>query len=234
MEMDGELEMLENQPKMGTPEYDAWLTDIARRHDSRHNRSDRMCGPVPMRYRGGLKTLGQIVRPDLIDRAEKWVEKFSTSDTAMTGFYISGDTGTGKTGLAMALALALADKGFLVECWTMTDLLLELRRSYAADAEYHEWDYVQALTNCHLLVLDDLGQELIREHAAQTLYTVVNKRYNDCKPMIVTSNLSGKGLLAEAEKKGLSQDYRRVISRFCEMLEGVKLTGSDRRKNAKD
>jgi len=71
-------------------------------------------------------------------------------------------------------------------------------------------------------VLDDLGAEKTSDWTGQSIYTLISRRINDCKPTIVTSNLS----LSEID----AVDPRRA-SRLGGMVY-YKMTGHDRRLDA--
>jgi len=210
-----------------TPEE---LSAEALRQAARQSKSsERMCGPIPKRYQQGLEGLRPLLGDETVDRAVKWVQDFDP-DKECDGFYICGPQGTGKTGIALGIAMAVKEQGFTVEHWTMSDLLTELRHSYNPHSDVVEFDFIRAFRGCDLLVLDDLGQERMTDHTAQTLYNVVNWRYAELKTIIVTSNLPGKELLIKAEQNKLANDFRRIVSRFCEMLKPWALEGTDLRK----
>lgn len=73
-----------------------------------------------------------------------------------------------------------------------------------------------------LLMLDDLGVDKPSDWTLERLHGIVNNRYVNIEPMIVSSNVPPSKL---AEHVG-----ERVASRFAEMCTAVALTGSDRRK----
>ena len=62
--------------------------------------------------------------------------------------------------------------------------------------------------------MDDLGAEKVSEFVQDRFYLIINQRYEGCKPMIVTTNLS------ENELRNRLGD--RIISRFFEMCDVVK------------
>lgn len=72
-----------------------------------------------------------------------------------------------------------------------------------------------------LVVLDDLGREKVTDWTGEMVYALVNTRYEDRLPTLVTSNLTPAELAASP--------YWPAISRLAEDGELVKIQGTDRR-----
>lgn len=72
-----------------------------------------------------------------------------------------------------------------------------------------------------LVVLDDLGREKVTDWTAETLYALVNARYEAMLPTVVTSNLTAQELAAGP--------YWPSVSRLAEDGDLVKVDGPDRR-----
>jgi DNA replication protein DnaC len=156
--------------------------------------------------------------------------------TGESGVYLTGPVGTGKTYQAAALvkhAFRVFDRqavndvhdpyymlGFRVArpvVWANVPGLLEdIRRSYDAPDALPE-----NLTNAPLLVLDDIGAEKPSEWVEERLYCIVNERYENALPVIVTSNLTPAQL---GDRVGA-----RITSRLVEMCDVHGLGGRDRR-----
>ncbi len=74
---------------------------------------------------------------------------------------------------------------------TVPELLLELRDSFGSQStNVSERSIIAKYAKPQLLVLDDLGAEKTSDWTGQSIYTLISRRINDCKPTIVTSNLS--------------------------------------------
>lgn len=111
-----------------------------------------------------------------------------------------GKPGTGKTHLAQAIGWE-----WLMICKTVfynhvVDFLDKLRNSYKVDNTIIA-DFAK---NTSLLILDDLGSEKLTEWSGQELDFIVDYRYENKKPLIVTSNLT------------LNQLPDRISDRLCE------------------
>ena len=108
-----------------------------------------------------------------------------------------GGTGLGKTFLSACIARKVADRGFSV-CYDSAIAALEafeqqkfMRDSAAADAAEKR---VRRMLDCDLMILDDLGTEVLTSVAASALYTLLNTRLTRGKRIIVSTNLSDEEL----------------------------------------
>lgn len=118
---------------------------------------------------------------------------------------LQGMYGCGKTHLAYAIAATRARARKPVYVSNVPDLLDMLRRGYD-DASYDR--RLQTLKEVELLVLDDLGTEHATPFALEKLYQVIDARYRDCAPLVVTTN---RNLYEEKELPG------RIVSRLLDV-----------------
>lgn len=98
---------------------------------------------------------------------------------------IVGNSGTGKTHLATALAFAACAQGRKVRFFTVTQLVRYLLE--ARDERTSQRLFAQ-LERCHLLVLDELGYVPFTKTGAELLFEVVSRAYERLS-LIVTTNL---------------------------------------------
>ena len=101
----------------------------------------------------------------------------------------------------------------------MPDWLERIRDTYGTNQS--PADLLQRPREARLLLMDDLGVEKPSEWVREQLYTLINTRYLEGRPIIATSNTS----LAQLE--GRIGD--RTCSRLSEMCETLHLGGKDRR-----
>lgn len=144
------------------------------------------------------------------------------------GVYLHGPNGTGKTTMAYAVASALAAEGWRVEVTTLAAIRSDLSDVFATgDAQQAIF---RRLAKADLLVLDDLGKESPNPKTAETLYRVVNDRYERRRAVLVTSNF-GRGELAARLAEGCDRSTAKAVaSRLAEMTESVEMGGADRRR----
>lgn len=138
------------------------------------------------------------------------------------GLWFEGDTGTGKTTLAMLVSKSALEAGHSVAIYSMPRLLATIRNTFDADSDSSYAALFKQLTAVDLLHLDDVGAEQQTEWVLEQLYSIVNERYEDGRAVMITTNLGVEDL-----KKQIGE---RTVSRLMEMCgDALPLYGSDRR-----
>ncbi len=138
------------------------------------------------------------------------------------GLYLCGGVGVGKTHLAVAVMNELMGKDRVPSLFvTVPELLDNLRGAYNDPGrDLDEW--MDAVKNAELLVLDDLGSEKATQWVQERLYVIINHRYREALPTIFTSNVGAKDLFTQLGE--------RTASRIVAMCgEGIKIEGPDHR-----
>jgi DNA replication protein DnaC len=101
---------------------------------------------------------------------------------------IQGRYGCGKTHLAAAIANKCVDNGLPTLFLTVPDLLDTLRFSYdSVDISFEE--RFEQIRQAPLLILDDFGTHSATEWAREKLFQILNFRYINQLPLVVTTNL---------------------------------------------
>lgn len=121
-------------------------------------------------------------------------KRYAQSFTSKSGnLLLEGNPGLGKTFLSACIARAVADSGYSVVYETAVHLfacLEEAKFSGSEDAKRRAERY----TACDLLIIDDLGSEMVTPFVQSALYTVINDRLLAAMPTLVSSNLQPKEL----------------------------------------
>lgn len=104
------------------------------------------------------------------------------------GLYIYSKTkGSGKTMLSCCIANELMERVDMpVKFVTILDFMDIVKKNYKND-DFNE--DIKALYKARLLILDDLGVEIKKEHTDMKLYQLINERCNNQLSTIITSNL---------------------------------------------
>lgn len=125
-----------------------------------------------------------------------------------------GNTGLGKTHLALAMAGCVLDRGFDVVYVSSQQAFAQLD-AYGRDSEADIW--LEAMLEADLLILDDLGTEYVVPHTVSVLYQIVNTRLCARRPTVYTTNITSQQLLN-------ARYTEKVASRLlggCEILQFV-------------
>lgn len=141
--------------------------------------------------------------------------------------FITGSKGTGKTHLAAAVANKLLADGIPVLFITMIDLLAKIKATFNAETtSASEAKLMQLYKNVDLLIIDDMGKELPTPWALAKMYEIINARYEDYKPMIITSNYTAEELVRRlTPKDGDSMTADATVDRILEMTYTVPVAG---------
>ncbi|MBL8148568.1 MAG: ATP-binding protein [Blastocatellia bacterium] len=147
------------------------------------------------------------------------------------GLLFLGPCGVGKTHLAVAVLKELILKAH-APClfYDFRDLLKEIQDSYNPNTATSELKVLAPVYEAEVLVLDELGANKPTTWVQDTIYQIINVRYNEKKLTIFTSNFMedrtvdyGENL---SERLGI-----RLRSRLHEMCKPVHVTGDDYRAN---
>ncbi len=130
-----------------------------------------------------------------------------------------GSAGLGKTHLTLALVSGVIEKGYLPIYGSAENLFAAIEAEKFSGEGRGTYD---AILNCDLLVIDDLGAEMATSFTKSVLYNLVNTRILSRKPTIISTNLSMK----EIE----SRYTARIASRFIGNYEAHKFLGLDIRQ----
>ena len=161
-------------------------------------------------------------------------------DPSLHGICLRGRTGTGKTHLACACAIArlnpshpnsittLRDHGFpivgSIRFWSAPTLMSRIRSTFnKVTATETEYEILQEMIEPKILILDDLGAQSASDFSASTMYAIIAERRNRRKDTYVTTN------------KPLSEihDWEpRIASRLAEFAT-IELPDIDRRVKKK-
>ena len=144
--------------------------------------------------------------------------------TPVTGLYLFGDTGPGKTHLAVAAARALLlepriDPDEIVFDHALT-LIGEIQDTYSTGASTKA--VIDRRINARVWILDDLGTEAPSDDVARRLTEIFTQRA--LRPTLVTSNVSPDQL--EKRHASLSRVQSRLGPRY---FRTVHVKGRDRR-----
>ncbi len=106
---------------------------------------------------------------------------------------LQGGYGCGKTHLAAAIANFTVSVGVPTLFITVPDLLDSLRFAYNDPQATFEERFDQ-IRNAPLLIMDDFGTQNATPWAQEKLFQIINYRYINRLPLVVTTNLSSRDI----------------------------------------
>ena len=100
-----------------------------------------------------------------------------------------GNTGLGKTFLSACIASTVADRGYSVMYETASHLFTKLEKAKFSGNDEDRLT-AQRLNQCDLLIIDDLGTEMPGQFVTAALYSLLNDRLLEGRPMVISTNLN--------------------------------------------
>ena len=111
----------------------------------------------------------------------------SFADSPDGWLILTGDTGVGKTHLAVAIAGRQTERGQRVVFSFVPDLMDHLRDTFDPESPVRYDRVFEEVKAAPLLVLDDFGKERRSEWAVEKLYQIIVHRHNVRLPTVITS-----------------------------------------------
>ena len=99
---------------------------------------------------------------------------------------LTGPSGSGKTHLAASIANRCIERQQTTFFIMVADLLDHLRAAYSPNSELAYDELFEQVRNVPVLVLDDLGAHSSTPWAQEKLFQIINHRYNNALPTVVT------------------------------------------------
>lgn len=128
--------------------------------------------------------------------------------------FLYGPCGTGKTHLAVSIArYAIEQHQMSAYFAVVPDLLDHLRETFDPSSGTAYDDRFTMIRNAQVLILDDLGTENATPWAREKLYQIINHRYIEQLPTVITSNVD----LKKVDDRIISRILDHRLSTYVEM-----------------
>lgn len=174
---------------------------------------------APYRYRDARAT-----HPDVV----AWADRAAADMRDAGMLVLTGSIGTGKTHQAYGALRHIAAAGpkrFEMIATTAPDMYGLLRPGGSDKGSEYE---LRRLCRVPLLLLDDLGTEKLSEWTEEATYRLINDRYNESLPLIITTNFPIRSADGAPDLSTRLGD--RLASRLRQATTVVHLDGPDRRR----
>lgn len=151
---------------------------------------------------------------------KNYAENFSSKKSANLALF--GGTGLGKTHLSSAVAGRVIERGFDVVYSTAVSLISDFENRRFGSGMNQDSGDVDRYMSCELLIIDDLGTEVINQFTVSCIYNIINTRLNKQLSTILSTNLT------RAEFRDKYWD--RITSRVFGEYQTLIFTGTDVRR----
>lgn len=147
------------------------------------------------------------------------------------GLYLLGPVGTFKSTTACAIlkAFLMENPGKRVRFANVSRMFQDVRSSYEDSTEESEGQIMASLSKAHLVVLDDLGKGELSAWGLERLYVIVNNRYDEMLPTIVTTQYPMDELGRRLAANGDADTAVAIVSRLFHVCKVRTFDGPDRR-----
>jgi len=136
------------------------------------------------------------------------------------GLLLMGPVGIGKTHLAVAILRGLMEKGVPCLFSEVGSLLKQIQDSYNPISRTSEMRVLAPVYEAEVLMLDELGSSIPTDWVRDEMYQIINKRYNDRKLTIFTTNYLDE---PNSEKQGEQQQEEFTSSRRAGKLSDIRI-----------
>lgn len=166
------------------------------------------------------------------ERSKKTAREYMRQVTALCMSYVenfgekkdnllfTGKTGLGKTFLSNCIAKELLDRSYSVVYLPAVDMYeIFSRERFSYDSTDEDRDRSRYLLDCDLLIIDDLGTELVNAFTTSQLFYCINERLLRKKGTIISTNLPVNEMRDEFTD--------RVMSRIVSQYTVIPLYGED-------
>jgi len=169
------------------------------------------------------KTMAQrvpVLSPRLLSEIKKH-KNYSFPTHPASSMFLTGPAGTGKTVFAAKVLHDLMEDNYIngvfvrPQFLTIDQLTDEIRACY--DQKKSDLPVIQKYKDCDWLFLDDFGAKATNDWVYSILYSIINYRYEQLKPLVVISNLSLEEIAQNLQDERLTRrvkEMSEVVYRF--------------------
>lgn len=170
-------------------------------------------------YSDAYKTSPKNHMKEVLSKCEAFVHNF---DQIRGNLLFYGQTGLGKTFLCNCIAKSLLDRNYTVLYQTSFRIIDTISHYRFSNPKTNEMKFqYDMLISCDLLIIDDLGTEMINSFSTTEIFNIINTRLLEDKKTIISTNFT---------PQQLSESYSdRITSRLFGHYEFIPFFGRDLR-----
>jgi DNA replication protein DnaC len=130
-----------------------------------------------------------------LNAAVNFAKNFKQKQETGEGILFYGNPGNGKTHLVAAIVREVVRQGYSAIFQPAAELQYRLNATYNDSGE-NEAEIMNGLVESDLTVIDDLGKGKWSEKVEERFYVILDGRYRELRPTVITTNLK----LSDLEK----------------------------------
>lgn len=158
--------------------------------------------------------------PKLSRQMRNYADNFGRFLKDGNGLLFCGNVGAGKTFYSACIANKLIEDGYTVMFSNFVTMIQRIQGE-----TFKGLPIMDEISKCDLLIIDDLGVERDTEFMKEHVYNIIDTRYRNGKPIIVSTNLTGDEL-----RKPKDVTSSRIYTRIMERCLPIEFKGKNRRK----
>mgnify|MGYP003396866396 CR=1 FL=1 len=165
--------------------------------ERRHTRRIFEATGLPRRFEGKSLTSYRATEKgqrNALETALKYVEDLDGNLATGAGLLFYGKPGTGKTHLAVGIALEFIENNLSVIYTRAGAIVREVKESWGRKATQTESQIYEKYARPDLLIIDEIGRQFGTDTERMILFEVINARYEQRKPVLAVTNLDGANL----------------------------------------
>jgi len=144
-------------------------------------------------------------------------------DRDSVNLLLFGNAGLGKTHAALAIAAEVLNKGYDVIYISSPDFFGRVEElHFGSDPTGEKEALIDAVTGADLLILDDIGTEMVSPYMISVFYTLLNNRMAARRPTIFTTNITDGALLEKRYTEKISSRLSGSCEPFAFLGEDIR------------
>ena len=158
----------------------------------------------------------------VFDICQDYARHFSP---AADNLLLTGQPGLGKTFLSASIARVVSERGFSVVYDTAEHIFSQMEEEkFRPDESPAACEDAERYRTCDLLIVDDLGTEMVTSFVQSALYQLVNGRLLAGKKTVINTNLAPQQLVERdsAQVQSLLEGEYRVLPFFGEDIRKLR------------
>ncbi len=158
----------------------------------------------------------------------KTIEKYTDlciKSKMKDGIIIYGSIGYDNTYLAASIANKLIENNKIVLMEKCSSIMDRIKESFNRES-ITESEIIELYSNVDMLIIDDLGSETIRQWALEKLYKIINNRYENELPIIITSKYNRNEIINKLSNEDDLEIVQELVQILYRMCYGITITNN--------